>query len=172
MRTGASAGVNAIVSMHPKAVAKLLYDKGYVPPKNKEELIKAAKELLNMQGQRFMRELRNIQRKKSFAKYDEESSYDEKENSDSYSPCGCGGKCKGKKSGEESSFCGCGGAVSSFDSGSRSVNKEDSSSKIEQPAIIQRLQKAMTIENALTIGAIFFSGLILGAIMGRALKAA
>ena len=38
---------------------------------NKEELIKAAKELLNMQGQRFMRELRNIQRKKSFAKYDD-----------------------------------------------------------------------------------------------------
>ena len=151
--------VERIVRQQPTEVAKLLYDKGYEPPKRKEDLVRAVKELLRLQGNRFRNELRGLEKKK-FSGYDEESYSEESPKSS----CACGGKCKGKSVAQESSFCGCG--VSSFSPEGEKDKSEaatqSKSTKTEEFSLLKHIQKTVTLENALTFGVILFTGFLIG----------
>jgi hypothetical protein len=119
-----------IVYSNPRGAAKLLYNKGYEPPKKLRELFAAVKELSKIQGEKFQKELlsihpekemlavylREAEQGKNQKEIKSESSLKAKsintEKEKNYSSfCACGGACGG---GAESSFCGCGGAISSF----------------------------------------------------------
>ena len=124
-----------IVYSNPRGAAKLLYNKGYEPPKKLRELFGAVKELSKIQGEKFQKELLSIHPEKELlAVYLKEAEQgqqakNQKEIKTAESPlktkpvdtqkasnyssfCACGGACGG--GGAESSFCGCGGAMSSF----------------------------------------------------------
>ena len=124
-----------IVYSNPRGAAKLLYNKGYEPPKKLRDLLGAVKELSKIQGEKFQKELLSIHPEKELlAVYLKEAEQgqqaknqkviktaesplktkpDDTQKASNYSSfCACGGACGG--GGAESSFCGCGGVMSSF----------------------------------------------------------